>query len=303
MAVAKTKVLIIEAGSALRNELKGILVSRGHSVSSFASAQRGLDEMERKHFDLVIARANGDGPSGIEVLSKGKKLHPEILFIMIAGEVNSLGAVQSLKAGASDLLLEPFTPLEVAETVDRTLAPRKEQITARKIYQYIKKEEREFCIPSDETAIGPVVDLLVENLSRAGICSHIESKLVAIALTEAISNSIYHGNLNISPHMKLHMSAEEFKKEVRKRLLAKAYKERKVRIQYNLSPNEVEYVITDDGDGFNTRGWLLKEEESGSKKESGRGLYLLRRLMDSVTYNEKGNQVTLVKKTGKKGAK
>lgn len=299
MAVTKTRALIIEGDAGLRGELKHVLSRRGHSVTVFSGAQRGLEEMRARYFDLVVARAGGE-PAGLNLLTEGKKLLPDSVFIVMTGHVTSVGAVQALRAGAADLLLEPFTAEDVAEAADVAMAPRKDQITARKMYCCLKKEVREFVFPSDESSIGPAVDLLVENLPRSGVCSQLESRLVAIALTEAVSNAIYHGNLAISPHMKLEMSGEEFKREVRKRLTIPAYRGRKVRARCTLSPKGVEYVISDDGEGFNTREWLFSGKASSHSSAGGRGLMLLRRLMDEVYYNEKGNEVTLVKKMGKK---
>ncbi|MBI5816739.1 MAG: ATP-binding protein [Nitrospinae bacterium] len=299
MVVSKTKVLIIEGNAGLRYELKRVFAQRGHSVTLFSRAAKGLEKMRSGYYDLVIARI-GEEPAGLSLLAEGKKLLPDSIFIIMAGQVTSVGAVKTLRAGAADLLLEPFTAEEVAHAADIALAPRKDQITARKMYCCLEKEERVFVFPSEESSIGPAVDLLVENLARAGVCSQLESRLVAIALTEAVANAIYHGNLAISPHKKVEMSGDEFKKEVRKRLKNPAYRGRKVRVKYVLSPEGVKYVISDDGDGFNTSEWLLPENESTRHTSGGRGLMLLRRLMDEVYYNDKGNEVTLVKRMGKK---
>ena len=62
-----------------------------------------------------------------------------------------------------------------------------------------------------------------------------------------------------------------------------------------LSPEEIRFLVRDDGGGFNQEA-----DASASDIELinhvGRGLVLMRTHMDEVTYNKNGNQITLVKR-------
>ena len=293
----RPKILIVDGASPLRSELRHTLMDRGCMVKLFAALDKGLSELARNHYDLVITRVESADQNGLRPLMEGKRVRPESLFILLAGRATSDGAVTALREGASDLLVEPFSVEDVVNSAETAIAPLRDEIHARKVFCCIQRESREFLIPSDEPAIGPVVDILVENLTRAGVCSMIESRLTAMALTEAIANAMYHGNLNISPRLKLNLSASEFLEEIRKRKTIKEYRGRKIHIRYDLTPTEVKYVISDDGEGFDHREALsAAATPAGVDSHAGRGLFLLRSIMDEVTYNEKGNEVTLIKR-------
>jgi anti-sigma regulatory factor (Ser/Thr protein kinase) len=275
-------------------------MDKGCLVKLFATLNSGLDELAKSHYDLVIARVRNADKNGLRPLLEGKNIRPESLFILLAAKATSQGAVMALRAGASDLLVEPFSIEDVANSAETAIAPLREQIHARKAFCLITAESREFLIPSDETAIGPVVDILVENLTRAGVCSMIESRLVAMALTEAIANAMYHGNLNISPQLIYELSTEEFQEEIRKRKSNDEYRERKIRIRCDLNPAAVKYVISDDGEGFyHIEALSAANTPADVDSPAGRGLFLLKNIMDEVIYNEKGNEVTLIKRAAR----
>jgi len=293
----KPKILIVDGASPLRAELRHALMNKGCLVKLFAALNRGLDELGRSHYDLVIARVRLADKKGLRPFLEGKNIRPESLFILLADKATSQGAVMTLRAGASDLLVEPFSVEDVVNSAETAIAPLRDKIHARRMFCCIVQESREFLIPSDETAISPVVDILVENLTRAGVCSMIESRLTAMALTEAIANAMYHGNLNISPQLKHEISTAEFQAEIRKRKNSEEYRERKIRIRCDLTPAEVKYVISDDGEGFDHREALCAAVTPADvESHAGRGLFLLRNIMDEVAYNEKGNEVTLIKR-------
>jgi anti-sigma regulatory factor (Ser/Thr protein kinase)/ActR/RegA family two-component response regulator len=293
----RPKILIMDGASPLRAELRHTLMDRGCQVKLFTAVDKGLGELVRNHYDLVIARVESADQNGLRPLLEGKRIRPESLFILLAGRATSEGAVTALREGASDLLVEPFSMEDVVNSAETAIAPLRDEIHERKVFCLIVQESREFLIPSDEPAIGPVVDILVENLTRAGVCSMIESRLVAMALTEAIANAMYHGNLNISPRLKLELSTAQFQAEIHKRENDDEYRERKIRIRCDLTPVEVKYVISDDGEGFDHREALSAATTPADvDSHAGRGLFLLRNIMDEVTYNEKGNEVTLIKR-------
>jgi serine/threonine-protein kinase RsbW len=103
-----------------------------------------------------------------------------------------------------------------------------------------------------------------------------ETDDIAIALTEAVSNAMSHGNKNI--------------------------KSKNVTIIIDQKPNYMEILVTDEGGGFdpeNVDDPLLPEN---LLKESGRGIFILKSLMDSVEFssNNKGTTTRLTKKFTKK---
>jgi anti-sigma regulatory factor (Ser/Thr protein kinase) len=76
-----------------------------------------------------------------------------------------------------------------------------------------------------------------------------------------------------------------------------------VYITERVSRAEAHYVIRDEGPGFNP--FVLPDPTAPENldKLSGRGLLLIRTFMDDVSYNETGNQITLVKRRDSTGTR
>lgn len=88
-----------------------------------------------------------------------------------------------------------------------------------------------------------------------------------IAINEGVNNAIFHGN--------------------------KEDNTKKVQIIIERSPEDVQIIIRDEGDGF-----VNTKKSAGMElwDENGRGLDLIGLYVDSCCWNTKGNEITLVKK-------
>ena len=88
-----------------------------------------------------------------------------------------------------------------------------------------------------------------------------------VAFHEALSNAVEHGN--------------------------KADPSKCVVAECTASDRMLSIRVTDEGDGFNPQ--VVAELATDRYRERGRGLFLIRSLMDEVTYNERGNTISMVK--------
>lgn len=92
---------------------------------------------------------------------------------------------------------------------------------------------------------------------------------IHLALEEAFVNAIQHGN-HSDPN-------------------------KKVRVQYSVTPLRFEITITDEGPGFDPQALPDPRNPENLCKCSGRGVLLIRSFMDQVEYNPRGNQIRMVK--------
>jgi len=93
---------------------------------------------------------------------------------------------------------------------------------------------------------------------------------IKLCIEEAVRNAIVHGN--------------------------KSQKDLHVDISYNIDDNKIKISVEDQGKGFHVEAVPDPTDEQNLYKESGRGVYIIHRLMENVTYNEKGNRVIMEKK-------
>ena len=123
-------------------------------------------------------------------------------------------------------------------------------------------------LPNDLRAIEHAVEYVMQRCER---CQAPERKLrlnFRVGLTEALSNAMLYGN----------------EQDPRKR----------VRVEILVGEREITARITDEGDGFDPREVPDPTTAANRVKSGGRGLFLMRQLMDEVHFNERGNSVTLV---------
>ena len=61
---------------------------------------------------------------------------------------------------------------------------------------------------------------------------------------------------------------------------------------------EVRMQVTDEGEGFPRDIATFLLDKSQIYEPGKRGVYLVKSIMDEMIYNEKGNEVTIVKRIG-----
>jgi anti-sigma regulatory factor (Ser/Thr protein kinase) len=111
---------------------------------------------------------------------------------------------------------------------------------------------------------------------------------VSIGLTELILNGIEHGNLEIGSALKAQLLEDErWDLEIAERLTRSPWGERQVRIVMTSGEDDYEWIISDEGAGFD---WRNRDRDVPTKTLNGRGLILAEQMtFDSLTYNDAGN--------------
>jgi len=132
---------------------------------------------------------------------------------------------------------------------------------------------------SDPESILEVGDYLEAAVAASGIGQE-TAVLFVNAVREALDNAATHGNRD-APGAR-------------------------VRLEYLLAANRITATVTDEGEGFDTRGYLGEGLEGDAvavahkwrkdKTSGGLGVILMLRCLDSVEYNGKGNSVKLTRR-------
>ena len=111
---------------------------------------------------------------------------------------------------------------------------------------------------------------------------------------ELLTNALEHGNLEIDYDMKTNwmLKGGDMIKLIQKRARESQFANRKIRISFNIGKTASKFSIRDDGNGFDWRKML--DTKADDDMLHGRGISLSRSLVHSLTYNEKGNEVTFI---------
>lgn len=122
-------------------------------------------------------------------------------------------------------------------------------------------------IPSETRFIRQAVDELVQFVR--GEVPDIDKEMLSVVLSEALTNAVIHGN----------------REDARKMVVAQAA----------IDSGKIILTVTDEGPGFDYRNLADPLKNENRLKEHGRGLFIIRTLMDEVRFNDAGNEITMIK--------
>jgi len=125
-----------------------------------------------------------------------------------------------------------------------------------------------------------------------------EIKKFQVGLNEILLNAIEHGNLGITFDEKSReMEEGDYTAFLLKRQKDAKYADKKVRIDFAFDTKKIIFRITDAGDGFDHKSYLRRVDTDDTmlQLEHGRGILITKNVFDRIEYNEKGNQILLVK--------
>ena len=164
--------------------------------------------------------------------------------------------------------------------------------------------EARFELGNDAALIPPLVQDLQQLITRMGLCDETGRIRVGVALEEALVNALYHGNLELTAEQLQEASAnllhEDAVDVIQLRKQEAPYNQRKLYVEAKVTDREATFLIRDEGPGYNPVATVDPSDPTGLQREGGRGLVLMRTFMDEVRTNEKGNEVTLIKRPDSK---
>jgi PAS domain S-box-containing protein len=127
--------------------------------------------------------------------------------------------------------------------------------------------KKHFSIPSNVLEIDNAIMKINEGISKLVEVDQEDNWKLYTALYEAIINGMEHGN----------------KSNVQKR----------INISYRISGKLIVLKIRDEGIGFDTQNIPNPLDDTNLLKPSGRGVYMMKKIMEKVKYNRAGNEVTM----------
>jgi anti-sigma regulatory factor (Ser/Thr protein kinase) len=118
-----------------------------------------------------------------------------------------------------------------------------------------------------------------------------------VALQELLLNAIIHGNLEISQEtMDVTPRSNAWKNQINQRASTQPYCRRTVRLAVHWTIDCVVITISDMGKGFDWRKIPDHTESNDAIQEPKRGISMARMAVDSLRYNDTGNEVSITKR-------
>ena len=277
------KILVVDDDPELQDLISFALKREGYEVVVARDAYEGLETLDNEHFDLALLDVMMPKMDGLMMLSQLRERDKELRVIVMTALTTPEAAISALRDQASDFLAKPFDIGQLLSAINTAfeLAPKDISIEVLSA----QPDWIELRVPCDMAAIDPLERLMAQLKTDLPT---ITRESVSYAFREMLRNAIEHGGKNDPSQY--------------------------VEVGYLRSPRIILYRIKDPGEGFSIESLYRPEgpiaaflnpsgdptqheqvrEEEGIRP-GGFGILIARELVDEMIYNERHNEVVLIK--------
>ncbi len=271
---------------------------RRHPNYTVTFANDGVEAMEivrSRPMALIVSDLRMPRMNGLEFVKELKSRDLNIPVILMTSFGSEQIAVDALTAGAASYVAKRNLESELVSTIQNVLGITQARANRRRTQESLAYSESHFVLGNEASSVTHLISHLLDTSVAMKLLSGQEQTQVGISLQEALSNAIHHGNLELDSELR---QADEttYYTLADQRRTQHPYADRRVYVEATLSRSELNFVITDEGPGFDVAKVLDPTAAVNLDRIGGRGLLLISSFMDNVTYNGRGNQITMTKK-------
>lgn len=281
---------------AVRQTLLALLSAQPDwEVSSCRSLAQGLDRLAAGDYQMVVADLQlvaQDHEANLAALMVADAYRP-VLLTGTDGTVDQV--VGALHAGAAGFIHTNRLDIELVDHITRVLNAAKRNKTQARLLGCMTQSTSHFELENDPALLPALLVRFQASAAMFGVCDEGDRSRIGMALEEALSNALYHGNLEVPSELRRDSLARYYDMAADRRERS-PYRERRIHVTETLTADAATFVVRDEGPGFDTSMLTIEPEPEDLEAVSGRGVMLMNAFMDEVIYNDKGNQVTLIKR-------
>lgn len=298
-----TRILLVEDSPTQAFPIKLKLEHELYEVALAENGEVAMNLLPTFEPDLIVTDLQMPVMNGLELVTASLAQYPPIPVILITAQGSDELAMEALERGAAAYLPKSQLDEKLLETINQVLSMMKTDHSYAQLIRSMEYNEFRFVLDNNAGLFGPLVDLMQRMANGMELCDDVGRVRVGMALEEALENALYHGNLEYS---QTELDAEdEFEvagepSDIEKRCAESPYKDRKIYVTAKLTQDDATFTVRDDGRGFDTSKLPAPHDPQVLEQQGGRGLVMIRSFMDHVTFNEAGNEITMVKRRVKR---
>ena len=290
------KVLIVDDALTDRALVAGLIAKKLEStILEAADGKQALALVASERPDIVLTDLNMPEMNGLELVTAIKENYPEIPVLLMTAQGSEEIAAQALQHGAASYVPKRRLADDLVRTVERVLTTAREERRHGLLMHHMAQTDTSFILHNDPEMLPLLVGHFLHMLRCLPLGDETERLRVGIALEEALVNAYYHGNLELGGDGSTR-DRKGYEERARQRIQESPFRARRIHVRVCITRAEAKFTIRDEGPGFDTTRLAPAASLTETGQGYGRGIVLMRSIMDDVTYNTAGNEVTLTKR-------
>lgn len=291
-------VLVVD-DSPMDRKIAGEFVVEHDLTPTYAeSGDEALEKLALERPDIVLTDLLMPGIDGLELVKRIRRDYPRVPVVLMTAYGSEDTAAAALKAGASSYVPKSDLKRELGEAL-RTVLATIETLQQREMVRgFLRESDSIYELTcEDPEACNALASHLQEELAQFSRTDEAELFQVGTALAEALTNAVDHGSLELDSTLR-QTDDYAYGKLRELRRTQKPYCDRRIYVTVRLTPAAATYVVRDEGNGFDPSSLPDPTNPENLLRPSGRGIMLIHTFMDDVSFNKKGNEITMTKRLG-----
>ena len=278
------RVLIVEDDPASRELMGDMIKLEGHDLRTAEEGYQALSLFKEFKPHLVFSDIQMPKMDGLELLQRIRDISPKTIVVMMTAFGCEEYALKALRLRANNYLQKPIRHDDILPLLEKysALVASADSLQPGKTGE---DQQRKFIFENDLSKVSDYVNLLVKGIGQDILGRDFLD--VRIGLYELLVNSIEHGNLEISKEEKF--NAPNLEELYEQRRSDPHFADRKITVELTEDDVAYEWLITDEGQGFDCEKVLKKPDTIRSVEF--KGVTLAQFHFDMLEFFGKGNQV------------
>jgi CheY-like chemotaxis protein len=276
---AGRRVLVVDDDRALRMFVSALLEEAGFQSDQAGDGVEALRKLQQHGAELMLLDINLPGMSGLDVLAQARELAPQVRVVMMTADDTPDALLRAVRGQAHRYLRKPLPPEKIVDLVNDVLAASEASTLPIEVVS-ARPEWVELVAPCSLEIAERIHDFVMQ--LEAHLPDDIRDS-VAQAFRELLTNAMeWGGKLDTT---------------------------RTVRISCLRTKRMLLYRIADPGEGFDIDAIRhaaicnpqddplhhARVRDALGIRPGGLGLAMTRALVDELIYNEKRNEVVLIR--------
>jgi CheY-like chemotaxis protein len=295
------RILVVEDSPTQAEEIRQMLLNKDYEVEHCRNGEEALRAISAAAPHAVLTDLDMPVMDGLELVEEIRSQYPQVPVVLMTAFGSEETAMKALQRGAASYVPKKYLQRDLLETLEGIVALAQERRERRRLASFMDACDSTFCIENDPALVMPVVAYVQDAMESVALIDETERIRVGVALEEAILNAMYRGNLELTSDQlrdayQLDDGGQSYYELLESRRRAPPYRDRRVHVEAIVSRAEARCSVRGDGIAFTASPSPSPNDSAVLDGDQDRGLMLINTFMDEVTFNDNGNEITMIKR-------